>query len=96
MEVGTTSRGLERPRDQNVCTLEVLEERHKKGRPHEEIRNFPFNERDPKKVFRIGTTLGVEHEAMLMGPQGIPGCLRMGAKGYARGEPSFIGSPAVC
>ncbi|GAA0143688.1 hypothetical protein LIER_35792 [Lithospermum erythrorhizon] len=31
-----------------------------------EIRSIPFDERDPTKVFKIGTTLGAEHEAMLV------------------------------
>ncbi|GAA0172424.1 hypothetical protein LIER_26254 [Lithospermum erythrorhizon] len=44
----------------------VPEESPNKGRPHEEIRSIPFDERDPTKVFKIGTTLGAEQEAMLV------------------------------
>ncbi|GAA0151747.1 hypothetical protein LIER_10401 [Lithospermum erythrorhizon] len=65
-EVGSLSRGPEGPKDWNVCTLEVLKESPKKGRPHEEIQSIPFDERGLVKVFKIGTTLGAEHEAMLI------------------------------
>ncbi|GAA0164766.1 hypothetical protein LIER_20322 [Lithospermum erythrorhizon] len=30
--------------------------------PHEDVRNVLFDEKDPAKVFKIGTTLGLEHE----------------------------------
>ncbi|GAA0141825.1 hypothetical protein LIER_35465 [Lithospermum erythrorhizon] len=40
--------------------------RPEKGRPQEEIWIIPFDEKDPKKVFKISTTLGVEHKAMLI------------------------------
>ncbi|GAA0157894.1 hypothetical protein LIER_15055 [Lithospermum erythrorhizon] len=66
MEVGTTSWGLEGSRDRNVYNLEVPEESPKKGRPHEEIWSISFDERDPVRVFKIGTMLGAEHEAMLI------------------------------
>ncbi|GAA0151264.1 hypothetical protein LIER_10019 [Lithospermum erythrorhizon] len=65
-EEGATYRGPEGSRDQNVCTLEVPEESPKKGQPHEEIQSILFNERDPTRVFKIGTTLGAHHEAMLI------------------------------
>ncbi|GAA0162397.1 hypothetical protein LIER_18500 [Lithospermum erythrorhizon] len=61
MEIGSTSTKTEGPRDQNVCTLRIME-----GRPHEEVQSVPFDEKEPAKVFRIGTTLGAEHEAMLI------------------------------
>ncbi|GAA0143412.1 hypothetical protein LIER_04104 [Lithospermum erythrorhizon] len=41
------------------------EESPKKMRPYEEIQSVPFDERDPAKVFKIGTTLG-QHEALLI------------------------------
>ncbi|GAA0155915.1 hypothetical protein LIER_13531 [Lithospermum erythrorhizon] len=66
MEVGTTSREAKGSRNQNVCTLEVPEESNQKGRPYEEIHSIAFDERDPAKFFKIGTTLGAEHEAMLI------------------------------
>ncbi|GAA0174435.1 hypothetical protein LIER_27825 [Lithospermum erythrorhizon] len=66
MEVGATSRGPEGPRDRNMCTLEVPEKNPKKGQPHEEIRSISFDERDPTKVFRIGTKLRAKHEAILI------------------------------
>ncbi|GAA0146797.1 hypothetical protein LIER_06665 [Lithospermum erythrorhizon] len=66
MEVGTTYRGAKGSRDRNVCTLELREESPKKGRPPEEIRSVLFDERVPKKVFKIGITQGAEHKAMLI------------------------------
>ncbi|GAA0155032.1 hypothetical protein LIER_12855 [Lithospermum erythrorhizon] len=63
---GTMSQGLKGSGDRNVCTLEVPEESPKKGRPHEEIQIIPFVEKDLAKVFKIGITLGAEHEVMLI------------------------------
>ncbi|GAA0142435.1 hypothetical protein LIER_35570 [Lithospermum erythrorhizon] len=44
----------------------VLEESPEKGRPHEDVRSVPFDEKDTAKVFKIGSTLGEEHEEMLI------------------------------
>ncbi|GAA0184494.1 hypothetical protein LIER_31782 [Lithospermum erythrorhizon] len=52
MELGSTSQGIEGPTYRDICTLEILEESPKKGRPYVEIRSVP--------------TLRVEHEAMLI------------------------------
>ncbi|GAA0159957.1 hypothetical protein LIER_16621 [Lithospermum erythrorhizon] len=60
------SRGTDGLRERNVCSLEVPKESPKKRRPHEEIWSIPFEERDPKKVFKIGTMLGAKHEEMLI------------------------------
>ncbi|GAA0150151.1 hypothetical protein LIER_09154 [Lithospermum erythrorhizon] len=65
------TRALEETRDaeppeQDICTLEPPEESPRNGKPHEEVWSIPFDERDPKKVFKIDTLLGVEHEAMLI------------------------------
>ncbi|GAA0167495.1 hypothetical protein LIER_40386 [Lithospermum erythrorhizon] len=49
-----------------MCTLQVPEERPKKGQPHEEIQSMPLDEGDPATVFKIGTTLGEEREAMVI------------------------------
>ncbi|GAA0145143.1 hypothetical protein LIER_05401 [Lithospermum erythrorhizon] len=65
VEAGSIFRGPEGFGDRNVCTLEVPEEIPKKGQLHEEIQSVLFDERDPAKVFKIGMTLGAEHEAML-------------------------------
>ncbi|GAA0169811.1 hypothetical protein LIER_24210 [Lithospermum erythrorhizon] len=53
MEVGSTSRGTVGPIYRVTSTLEVPEESPRKGLSHEEIRSFPFDKRDPKKVFMI-------------------------------------------
>ncbi|GAA0164865.1 hypothetical protein LIER_20406 [Lithospermum erythrorhizon] len=66
MEARASSKKVEEPRNRNVCTLHVLEESPKKGPPHEKIRNVPFDEGDPANVFKIGTTLGAEHDTMLI------------------------------
>ncbi|GAA0161071.1 hypothetical protein LIER_17475 [Lithospermum erythrorhizon] len=66
MEVEYLSRKPEEPQDRNMCTLQISEESPKKGPPHEEIRSVLFDEEDPAKVFKIGTTIGVEHEVMLI------------------------------
>ncbi|GAA0161678.1 hypothetical protein LIER_17935 [Lithospermum erythrorhizon] len=63
---GSMCRGPDEPRDRNMCTLVVPEESFKKGRPHDEIRSIPFDERNTAKVFKIGTKLGEEHGAMLI------------------------------
>ncbi|GAA0165831.1 hypothetical protein LIER_21129 [Lithospermum erythrorhizon] len=66
MEVGSSSKKPEVTRDENLCTLQVPEEIPEKGRQHEEIRNLPFDEGVPVMVFKIGTTLMAEHEAILI------------------------------
>ncbi|GAA0160464.1 hypothetical protein LIER_39048 [Lithospermum erythrorhizon] len=66
METSSTSKRPDEPRDRNACTMHVPEESPNKGRPHKEVRSVPFDEGDPTKVFKIGTTLEVEHEAMLI------------------------------
>ncbi|GAA0159287.1 hypothetical protein LIER_16101 [Lithospermum erythrorhizon] len=65
-ETGKYARGTVAPTDRDIRTLEVSEESPKKGWPHEEIRSVPFDERNPKTAFKIETTLGSEHEAMLI------------------------------
>ncbi|GAA0143956.1 hypothetical protein LIER_04520 [Lithospermum erythrorhizon] len=65
-KVGATIGEVERPRSRNVCTLEVPGENPKKGRTREEIQSIRFDERDLKKFFRIGTTLGAEYETILI------------------------------
>ncbi|GAA0150818.1 hypothetical protein LIER_09672 [Lithospermum erythrorhizon] len=60
------SQGPEGPRNRSVCTLEVSRDHPRRGGPHEEIQSVLFDERDAKKVFKIGMTLGVEQEAMLI------------------------------
>ncbi|GAA0163164.1 hypothetical protein LIER_19101 [Lithospermum erythrorhizon] len=66
LKIKFPTRKLEETKDRNVCTLQVLEESPKKGKPHEEIWSVPFDENNPAKVFRIDTTMGAEHEAMLI------------------------------
>ncbi|GAA0156651.1 hypothetical protein LIER_14095 [Lithospermum erythrorhizon] len=66
MEIGSTSGKTEESGDRNMCTSQVPGESPKKGKPHEEIRSVPFDEKEPAKVFRISTTLGAEHKAMLI------------------------------
>ncbi|GAA0183274.1 hypothetical protein LIER_30713 [Lithospermum erythrorhizon] len=66
MEAGSSSKRVEEAPDRNVCILQVLEEISRKGKPHEDVRSVPFDEKDPAKVFKIGTTLGTEHEEMLI------------------------------
>ncbi|GAA0142883.1 hypothetical protein LIER_03684 [Lithospermum erythrorhizon] len=52
--------------DRKVCTLQVPEESPKKGKPNEDVRSVPFDEKDPVKVFKICTTLGAEHQEVHM------------------------------
>ncbi|GAA0157440.1 hypothetical protein LIER_14708 [Lithospermum erythrorhizon] len=49
MKVASSSKKAEEPRDQNVYTLQIPEESPKKGRPHEEVQNVPFDEEEPAK-----------------------------------------------
>ncbi|GAA0183335.1 hypothetical protein LIER_30761 [Lithospermum erythrorhizon] len=91
------------PRHHGICILEVPEESPKKGQPHEEIRSIPFDESDPRKVVKIGTTLGAEHDARgrarshaQSSPHEVSGYLCLGAKGCAGGGPVSLGPPVVC
>ncbi|GAA0146155.1 hypothetical protein LIER_36264 [Lithospermum erythrorhizon] len=66
MEVVSPSKRAEEAPDRNVCTLQVPEESPKKGKPREDVWSVPFDERDPAKIFMICTTVGAEHEELLI------------------------------
>ncbi|GAA0164630.1 hypothetical protein LIER_20222 [Lithospermum erythrorhizon] len=69
--------------DRNLCTLQVLEGSPKKGQPHEDVQSVPFDENNPTKVFKIGTTLGGRARGdAYLGSPGVPGYICLGTQGY--------------
>ncbi|GAA0166923.1 hypothetical protein LIER_21973 [Lithospermum erythrorhizon] len=73
MKIGSSSKRVEEAHDRNVCTLQVLEESLKKGNPDEDVWSMPFDARDPKSFFKMGTTLGgIAREYAYLGPPGVP------------------------
>ncbi|GAA0151568.1 hypothetical protein LIER_10264 [Lithospermum erythrorhizon] len=66
MEAESSYKTSKEAPDRNVCTLHVPKESPKKGKPHEGVRSIPFDKKEPAKVFKISTTLGDEHEQMLI------------------------------
>ncbi|GAA0172623.1 hypothetical protein LIER_26417 [Lithospermum erythrorhizon] len=45
IEVGSSPKRTGDDPDKNMCTLQVLEESPKKGKPHEEVQSVPFDEK---------------------------------------------------